>query len=177
MPELATNTFMAQTSFTASAIRQYRTQIHRWIVRRLRNPDVADDVTQEVFLRLCCVSRSAGYIRDPLSYLLGIAAHVISAYRMAEVRSRISFDTEAVQRAADHTDTLDEHSEERLDVQLRLERALEQLPPRYKDVLLLCKEEGMTYGEAALASGLSIHTVEKYLIRARAQLAQLMCDR
>jgi len=59
---------------------------------------------------------------------------------------------------------------ERLEVQDRLERALEQLSPTHQLVLLLVKRDGLSYAEAAKISGLSIHTIEKYLVEARAQL-------
>jgi RNA polymerase sigma-70 factor (ECF subfamily) len=52
----------------------------------------------------------------------------------------------------------------------RLDRALTQLPATHQLVLLLVKRDGMSYAEAAEASGLSVHTIEKYLVEARAQL-------
>jgi DNA-directed RNA polymerase specialized sigma24 family protein len=52
-----------------------------------------------------------------------------------------------------------------------------ELPQHYRTVILLCKRDGMTYEEAAAASGLSVHTVETYLIRAKAKLMALTWDR
>jgi RNA polymerase sigma-70 factor (ECF subfamily) len=59
---------------------------------------------------------------------------------------------------------------ERLELQDRLDRALERLPPAHQLVLLLVKRDGLSYAEAAKTAGLSVHTIEKYLVEARAQL-------
>jgi RNA polymerase sigma-70 factor (ECF subfamily) len=119
------------------------------------------------------------YVRKPLSYLFGIAFHVIRELRIKEQQDRVvSYDSEAIDRLSDSA----QHAEadefvDRLNLQRQLEKAFEQLPEHYKTVLLLCKRDGMSYEEAAAASGLSVHTVEKYLIRARARMLALTWDR
>ena len=135
-------------------------------------------MAQEVFVRLSRVNRS-DYVRKPLSYLFGIAFHVISELRIREEQdSVVSYDSEAIERLSDSAQhsTPDEFVD-RLNLQRQLEKAFAQLPPHYQSVLLLCKRDGMSYEEAAAATGLSVHTVEKYLVRARAQLLALTWDR
>jgi RNA polymerase sigma factor (sigma-70 family) len=59
---------------------------------------------------------------------------------------------------------------EQLELQQRLDHAITKLPPTHRLVVLLIKREGLSYTEAAKTSGLSVHTIEKYLVEARAQL-------
>jgi RNA polymerase sigma-70 factor (ECF subfamily) len=58
----------------------------------------------------------------------------------------------------------------------RLDRALQQLPPAHQLVLLLVKRDGLSYTEAASAAGLSVHTIEKYVVEARARLRVLLAE-
>jgi RNA polymerase sigma-70 factor (ECF subfamily) len=53
---------------------------------------------------------------------------------------------------------------------------LQQLPPAHQLVLLLVKRDGLSYTEAASAAGLSVHTIEKYVVEARARLRVLLAD-
>lgn len=160
-----------------SSLHGYRAVLHQWLLRRLRNPDLADDAAQEVFLRLAG-ARPTKFIRDPRSYLFGIAFHVISEMRCAEQNARTVYSSNAVARAADSPRlAIEDTLADRLSLERQLQRAFEQLPPNYRTVLLLCKRDGMSYEEAAAASGLSVHTVEKYLVKARARLMALTWDR
>ena len=48
-----------------------------------------------------------------------------------------------------------------------LKRAIENLPPEFREVLLLCDVEGMRYKEIADALSIPIGTVTSRLLRAR----------
>jgi len=54
---------------------------------------------------------------------------------------------------------------------------LGQLSAGHRAVLLCVKRDGMSYQEAAQATGFSVHTVEKYLFDALARLRTLGWDR
>jgi len=163
----------------ALATSHYRAELHRWLVRRLRNPENADDVLQEVFTRALRIN-NADYVKKPLAYLFGIAFHVIAEHQIREDHERrISLDSPtAADSLRDHPALMvDDDFAERLSLQRQLEKALKELPQQYRAVLLLCKRDGMSYAEAAKVTHLSVHTVEKYLIRAKAMLMGLNWDR
>jgi RNA polymerase sigma-70 factor (ECF subfamily) len=168
----------ARRAFADTVFRAYRAELHRFLVQRLRKPEAADDVMQEVFTRALRVN-NPDYVRKPLSYLFGIAFHVISEHRIREDNERlVSLDSTEAELLPGHPAlTLADEFPERLNLQHQLEKALMELPQPYRRVLLLCKRDGMTHEEAAAASGLSVHTVEKYLVRAKAMLMALSWDR
>src|SRR5690606_35931871 len=58
----------------------------------------------------------------------------------------------------------------------QLTRALSKLPPTHCSVLLAHKRDGMSYQETALRLNLSVHTVEKYVTQAKAQLRMMRWD-
>ncbi len=55
-------------------------------------------------------------------------------------------------------------------------RALEKLPEPFREVVILCDIEGLSYAEAAEALGIPIGTVRSRLARAREMLRQLLWE-
>jgi RNA polymerase sigma factor (sigma-70 family) len=167
---MSTDPSTAAARLAKIAFRDHGIDLQRFLIRRVNHAQDADDLAQEVFARLLRV-RDADMVRTPLAYLLGIATHVVREFRQRKHNERIVYDS-------DVTDELCEHPgcaagsgiAERLEIQDRLDRALMQLPPTHQLVLLLVKRDGLSYEEAAKKSGLSVHTIEKYLVEARAKL-------
>src|SRR5262245_37599092 len=122
--------------------RKYRAELHRWLVKRLRSPQAADDVMQEVFTRALRVD-NPDYVRKPLSYLFGIAFHVISEFQIREENERlVSLDSQAVDHLRSHPAlAVPDEFAERLNLQRQLEKALLKMPAQYRTVLLLCKRD------------------------------------
>ncbi len=166
----------SDATLAADVSRHYAADLRRSLRKRLRDPQQADDVMQEVFSRLVRVNRPE-LVRKPHSYLFGIAFHVIREARLHEDQDVVSYDSSAVDNAAEHPAhvTRDELSDQ-LNLQAQIARALAALPDVHRALLLMCKRDGMTYQEAAAASGVSVHMVEKYLIQARAKLLSMMWD-
>jgi RNA polymerase sigma-70 factor (ECF subfamily) len=167
---METNNAKAAARLARTAFRDHAVDLQRFLIRRVNHVHDADDLAQEVFARLLRV-RDADLVRTPLAYLLGIATHVVREFRQRKHNERILFDSEVTDDLCDNPDqVVPAGVAERLELQDRLERALEQLSPTHQLVLLLVKRDGLSYAEAAKISGLSIHTIEKYLVEARAQL-------
>jgi len=55
-------------------------------------------------------------------------------------------------------------------------KALEQLPDNFREIVILCDIEGLSYAEAAEALGIPIGTVRSRLSRARETLRSLLWD-
>ncbi|MBL8265889.1 RNA polymerase sigma factor [Steroidobacter sp.] len=164
-------------ALAADVFRHYAADLQRFLRRRLRDPQSADDVTQEVFSRLVRV-RQPDLVKDPHAYLFGIAFHVIRELRLQENRQPVHYDSQIADRAGeqppDHVSP-DEMALQ-LDTQRQLQRALADLPELHRALILLCKRDGLTYEEAAKATGISVHMVEKHLIQARAKLLSMLWD-
>jgi RNA polymerase sigma-70 factor (ECF subfamily) len=149
-------------------------------MRRLRNRHDVDDLAQEVCLRVLRIEESK-LVHKPLAYLYGIAAHVLADYRTEQEHDHkhIIFDANgqdaaATEPAARH---LTDNLIERLNLQQQIERALSRLPSMHAAVLVAHKRDGLSYGEVAEKFRLSIHTVEKYVTQAKAQLRMIRWER
>jgi RNA polymerase sigma factor (sigma-70 family) len=159
-----------------AAFREHAGELQRFLARRVVRAEDADDLAQEVFARLLRV-RNADLVRNPLSYLLGIATHVVSEFRQRRQHERVLFDSGLADDLCESCeDSTSPGVAEELELRERLDKALKRLPPAHQLVLLLVKRDGLSYAEAAGAAGLSVHTIEKYVVEARARLRVLLAE-
>jgi RNA polymerase sigma-19 factor, ECF subfamily len=167
-----------ETQFAGNAYELYSDDLHRYLVRRVPHPQDADDLAQEVFLRLMRVEHS-DRVRKPVAYLFSVAANLIREFRLRASREQahVTFDSDIVEELGRNlggsADALPDH----LDMERQLLRALGRLPQTHRTVLLLVKRDGLSHREVAEATGLSLHTIERYVVEATARMAHMAWDR
>lgn len=163
------------THLANDAYRDNWAPLRRFLARRLGNAQDVDDLAQEVFARLLRVN-DVELVRNPLAYLLGIAKHVVCEFKQRGNNNFVIFDSNVLESAGetieDDATTTSRQHELREDI----DNALLNLPPTHRLVFLLVKRDGLSYTEAAEVTGLSIHTIQKYLAEARARLRVALMD-
>jgi RNA polymerase sigma-70 factor (ECF subfamily) len=110
-----------------------------------------------------------------LPWLLGIARNHVRRFRSR--RSVVPLpdeETRAGQALAVERDPLIELTRQRHDAALR--RALLALPARYREAIVLCDLQELSYDAAARAIGCALGTVRSRLHRGRAKLARSLRD-
>ncbi len=148
--------------------RRRQAGVYRFALHMSGSESTAEDVTQEVFLKL--VSGEARF--DPrrgsvAALLFGIARnYVLRALRRESVRE----DREEGEPASDEAGPLDLVARTRMIEAVR--SAVVSLPLRYREVVVLCELQEMDYAEAAAALGCAVGTVRSRLHRARGMLAE-----
>lgn len=154
---------------TGPGFEQYWLGLHRFLTRRLRSAHHAQDLAQEVYLRLLRVEDSE-LVRQPQAYLYRIASNLAYEFQLREKKAPVTFDSEVLDHLAEHPlEPLTDELGERLGASQQLEHVLMQLQPMYRAVFILRKRDGLSYPEIAKALDLSVHTVKKYLARAIVQ--------
>jgi RNA polymerase sigma-70 factor (ECF subfamily) len=137
----------------------------------LRNRADAEDVVQEAMLRAYRFFESfrGG---DARAWLLQIVRNSCYSWleknRPAELA--VEFDEQLHQRPGLNPETLAAQADERQ----RLMLALESLPPRAREVLVLRELEDCSYKEIAEIAGIPMGTVMSTLSRARERLQQAL---
>jgi RNA polymerase sigma-70 factor (ECF subfamily) len=136
----------------------------RWLLRRR---DDAEDVAQEALLRACRFFRGF-HGGDARAWLLQIVRNTCYTWleKNRPMELSVEFDEELHLQTCASPETLAIAGDERA----RLTRALETLPPRYREVLVLRELEGCSYKEIAAITSIPIGTVMSSLSRARRQL-------
>lgn len=155
--------------------RRRQADVYRVALLMTGVPAAAEDVTQEVFL---VVMRDAARYESgrstAKSWLCGIARN--HARRRLEQEGRVESlpeDAEGeIPAAVVTTDPLAKLAEsQRLDA---LRRAILSLPLRYREVVVLCDLEEISYADAAVALDCAVGTIRSRLHRARALLGAKM---
>ena len=136
----------------------------RWLLRRR---DDAEDVAQEALLRACRFFRGF-HGGDARAWLLQIVRNTCYTWleKNRPMELSVEFDEELHLQTCATPETIAIAGDNRE----RLTRALETLPPRYREVLILRELEGCSYKEIAAITSIPIGTVMSSLSRARRQL-------
>jgi RNA polymerase sigma factor (sigma-70 family) len=150
-------------------VRQHSARVYRLAYRLTGNQHDAEDLTQEVFVR---VFRSlASYTPGTFEgWLHRITTNLF--LDMARRRQRIRFEglgDQAVGLLRDDEPTPAQAFDARhLDTDVQ--QALEALAPEYRAAVVLCDIEGLSYEEIAATLGVKLGTVRSRIHRGRAQL-------
>jgi RNA polymerase sigma-70 factor (ECF subfamily) len=130
-------------------VRRYQERVY-WIARRtLGSHDDADDVVQDVFIRVHAGLAEFRGEANFYTWLYRIAVNVsLNALRKKRIKDFLPFDElfEEVLPSDARTDAPVEHQE----FQTAVERAIEHLPPKQKAVFVMRYYNEMPYEEMAL---------------------------
>jgi RNA polymerase sigma-70 factor (ECF subfamily) len=142
----------------------------RWL---LRSREDAEDVAQEALLRACRFFRGF-HGGDARAWLLQIVRNTCYSW-LGKNRPRelmVEFDEGLYLQPAANPESIAIADEGRE----RLNRALESVPPRFREVLVLRELEGCSYKEIAAITSIPIGTVMSSLSRARRHLQSLLAS-
>jgi RNA polymerase sigma-70 factor (ECF subfamily) len=160
----------------AELYRRRQPGIYRFALQMCGSQELAEDITQEVFMVLMREAHTFDPARGSLSaFLMGIARHHVLRRLQRErfyVSMNESSDTDSLsnQLLVTAVGPLDEMS--RTEAIEAVRRAVLALPERYREVVVLCDLQEMSYGETAEILGCAIGTVRSRLHRARALLIE-----
>jgi len=157
--------------------RRRHASIYRFALQMSGSPALAEDVTQEVFVVLLRDGKAYDSTRGPLNwFLLGIARNLMRQRLGREQFYAPLADGESEGQQAIESqyksDPLAELSRNQTIEAVR--KAVLSLPPRYREVVVLCELQELSYVEAAGVLNCAIGTVRSRLHRARALLVEKM---
>jgi RNA polymerase sigma-70 factor (ECF subfamily) len=163
-----------EVAFTA-LYRRHRAAVYRFVWLLTGSASQAADITQDVFIDL--LSGSIKYVaaRGSLcAYLCGVAR--FRAYRAIDTRMQSvdDFDGLAVADEGADAPALPQDRLERKRSLDRLYEAIRQLPPIFRDVLILVELQEMSYADVANVVGIELGTVRSRLSRAKSKLTELL---
>ena len=148
---------------------KWRKPIRSWLRNRASVPpgDI-DDLAQEVFLRLLRYSDDIA-VDNPQGYLFRIAANVANEWRERS-RVRKPHDDSWLEELQIESGDEPENAFAKTRANEYVQAAVDRLPPRQREVLLLHVNEGLTYKQIAQQRGLTYRIVLRDLTRAYSAL-------
>lgn len=161
-----------ESAFTA-LYRQWQAPLYRFALRMTGREALAEDVVQETFLTV--VNGAPGYDSSRGSFpgwLFGVARNQMLR-RLRSERPYLPIAEDAGEVAAPDDPHLELAERQEL---VRLRRAILALPEHYREALVLCGLQGVSYEDAAEALGCAVGTVRSRLSRGREILAGRLRD-
>jgi RNA polymerase sigma-70 factor (ECF subfamily) len=152
---------------------RHRAEIYRFAAHMSGLTTLADDIVHEVFVAV--IDSASRYRRGRTTvrlWLFGIARNHVrrarSKWRMRSLDENYNDRPLPINR-----DPVGDIGRQR-DVDA-LNRAIVSLPVRYREAVVLCDLQELSYADAAAAIGCAIGTVRSRLHRGRALLARRLC--
>jgi RNA polymerase sigma-70 factor (ECF subfamily) len=151
---------MTLTEQAAGMFHRHRARVFRYLRRAVGSADVAEDLSQEVFLRI--VRGLPAYEERQLetAWVFRIVRRVLAEHWRRPL-------------VPPGTERMDDHAAVRPATQMMrvsLDQAIEQLSPLNREILLMREVVGLSYEEIASALELSLAAVRNRLARARETL-------
>ncbi|WP_132911334.1 sigma-70 family RNA polymerase sigma factor [Sphingomonas sp. BK235] len=173
MTDLQSGATPSENLLGISEVERFRSSLHRYFVRRVRDQAEAEDLVQDVFVRLARRG-GLGDVANLAGYIFETAASVLQdRARRRQVRAADAhgpFDS-------NHHAGEDFAPDRVFDGKERLRQvgvALLELPERTRHVFVLRRLEGMRYNDIASQLGISVSSAEKHMQRAIAFLTERM---
>ncbi|MGI8570296.1 MAG: RNA polymerase sigma factor [Methylocella sp.] len=139
-------------------------ELHAFARRRAGRQE-AEDIVQDTSLRLL-QRGAAATLEHPRANLFRIAAHLaVDLARKTKIRSRYACENVELDHLSGNTGSPEAASEGAWELR-RLQAALAELPPLCRAAFLLNRIDGLTYAEIAERLGLSVRTIDRYMVRA-----------
>ena len=146
-------------------VRAYQLPVVRFLRAFLGDPELADDVAQETFLRVFRRLPTFAHEAKFSTWLFQVARNAaIDAIRSRDRRTRLLGDLRSVQRSPGSAGDPTAGAE--------LAALLATLPPRLREALLVVEVLGLTYREAGLVLDVPAGTVKSRVFHARTRAAE-----
>ncbi len=176
-PALAEDQRLAEACMAqkAPAIRElverFQAEIYGICVRLLADRHEAEDVAQEVFIRVFRSLASWDRSRPLRPWIVGIAVNRCRTFLAKRARRpKVCENLHQQEAKKNHQSALDE-------LQREISLALEQLRPEYREVFVLFHEQGLAYELIAEAMDRPVGTIKTWLHRARLEALERLRER
>lgn len=148
---------------------EFSENLRRFILKRVRDEQAADDILQEVFIK---VHRYLGTLADETrleSWLYQITRNAIADYYRRQP---------AVLELKEDLILADEDEDDGLqnELALSLGRMMDNLPQEYRTALVLDSLEGVSQAEIGARLGISVSGAKSRVQRARSKLRDMLFD-
>lgn len=151
--------------------REHSGWLRGWLRQRLNNSADAADLAQDTFVRVL-LARSANSLREPRHYLTTIARGlVVDLYRRRSLEQAYQ---EALANLPEASHPSLEEQAILFEALVEIDRLLDGLGSKAKQIFILSQCEGLTYPQIAERLGISLRTVNNHMARAMEHCCLIM---
>lgn len=144
-------------------LHRHKSRLYSYIIRIVKNKDLAEDIFQETFVKIIMTLRQGRYIESgKFSAWLSRIAHnlIIDHFRQEKAENNMSSDDEDT-NLLNRRDLCEENIEDIMvndQIKADVRRIIDALPDPQKEVLVMRYYNDMSFREIAETTGVSINT-------------------
>lgn len=143
--------------------KQYVNLMHRFVIRYVKSHELADDLVQEIFIKIWENRTMIPDLVSLKSYLFIIARnHTFTFLKKASAEQSIK--ERILSEAAAYSNTTEDLMLS-AEYNAHLQHILSKLPPQTQKIFKLCREEEKSYQEVSALLGISKDAVKKHMVR------------
>ena len=165
---------MTETTPTLTATREdLHDRVLSFVRRRVPSPDDAEDIAQEVMLRIHRHSAELEHADRMTAWVYRIAANAITDHYRRPARREVpsGYGVDVGEQESEAPAWAETPTEElRRELANCLTPLIERLPPKYRQALEVVEFEGLSQTDAAMRLGISVSGMKARVQRARQQL-------
>lgn len=161
-------------------VREHSATLVRFLSRRMKSREDAEDIAQAAFMKLYSLDKTES-LANAKAFLFQIAANMSIDQLRRENLHRNYMEGEMAKDGDDSDGEFSGRSEPPLDRELEAKEILQllygslaRLPLNVRQAFIMSRSKGMSYGEIASQLGVSVSSVEKYILEALKQLRKVM---
>ncbi|MHB8205905.1 RNA polymerase sigma factor [Mucilaginibacter sp.] len=149
---------------------KYSKQLYRNILRLVKDEDIAEELLQDLFLRIWESRENITPEKSFKSFLYKVAENLVYGHFR-----KIAKDNRLIAKLVISYNDVETNAEDVMiskENQDLLHKAIAHLPPQRKQVYMLCKLEGKSYEEVSNELGISTSTVRNQIVKANKAVKQ-----
>lgn len=153
---------------------RYKARLATSMLRLLKSPDLVDDLLQELFVRLWEHRESINPEQSIKAYLFRIAKNLVY-----DTFRRLSKDRRLQDQICQAMEEIEVDIEEQFlarEGRQAIEAAIAMLPPKRREVFMLCKLESKSYEEVSTLLNISMSTINDHIYKANQFLRQHLAN-
>ena len=161
-------------SLAVPDVGELRAAVRRFVGARIADSATADDLTQEVFVK---VQKRSAQVRDPrrlMGWVIQIARNAVADF-FRSARSTEPFQERHVANLPTQPESFDrEETQLRTELSSYIRSVVESLPPIYREALVLTEYDGLSQVELSQRLGLSVSAAKSRVQRARLMVREII---
>ena len=157
----------------ARLVATHRVPLHRFLLRLTRSEEIAEDVSQDAFVR---VLRHLDRFDEQFRFSTWLFTIARRLWINQIQKSRPVFDSELLAGRRGHLDAADrpEHRKRRREIEAAVGRGLEALAPRQREIVELFHGRGVPIQEISKRLAIPLGTVKSHLFRGRRRMGEIL---
>jgi RNA polymerase sigma-70 factor (ECF subfamily) len=142
----------------------YEPRLYPFVLKMTKSETIAEEVVQEVFIKLWTNRASAASIDNPQGYIFRAASNQTISHLRSKARQMNL--VKAVTNSSEEESNITEETLELKELQALVHEAVEKLPSQRKLIYTMSRQQGYKNDEIAQQLGISVSTVKNQLTEA-----------